>query len=336
MKPIKSGYPNCKLFISYIVGLVAFALLWATVCNIFASDLTRVHISETVQIDDEKILLGHIAKIEGSDPQMIHKLSGIMVGRAPLPGNSAKLDGAKIKTRLKQNRIDLAQLVLDMPPSIIVSRSSIEVSQEKIKGLVSDYISANLISGKSNASIKSIQVSGGLRLPSGRISYKVTAPRDRAMVGQIPFAVNFDVNGKLYKRIWATVTIEVMAEVVITKKPLGRHKPITEDDIMVLEMDLAKVPADVITDPEAVLGKRTRRAIGSKTVLRANLVEFPPLVKRGDVVVIVAETKGLKITALGQVKKKGALGDRIPVVNFESKKVLYARVVDSNTVKIDF
>jgi len=85
-----------------------------------------------------------------------------------------------------------------------------------------------------------------------------------------------------------------------------------------------------------VLGKRTRRAIGSKTVLRANLVEFPPLVRRGDVVVIIAETRGLRVTALGQVKKKGARGDRIPVINFESKKVLYARVVDSNTVRIDF
>ena len=48
------------------------------------------------------------------------------------------------------------------------------------------------------------------------------------------------------------------------------------------------------------------------------------------------KTNGLKITALGQVKKKGARGDRIPVVNFESKKVLYARVMDANTVKIDF
>jgi flagella basal body P-ring formation protein FlgA len=336
MKSINSGYRGCRHLYGFIVGLAAFALLSATVCNIYASDLTRVHILGNVQIDEENILLGHIAKIEGNDSQMTQKLSGIVVGRAPLPGHSRKLDGARIKTRLKQNRIDLTQLVLDLPPSITVSRSFIDVSQEKIKDLVSDHISANLLSGNSSASIKSIQVSEGLRLPNGRITYKVTAPRGRDMVGQVPFSVNFDVNGKLYKRIWTTVTIEVLAEVVITKKPLGRHKPITEDDITVMEMDLAKVPSDVITDPEAVLGKRTRRAIGSKTVLRANLVEFPPLVKRGDVVVIVAETNGLKITALGQVKKKGALGDRIPVVNFESKKVLYARVMDSNTVKIDF
>jgi flagellar basal body P-ring formation protein FlgA len=225
---------------------------------------------------------------------------------------------------------------LTIPPSVDVSRSVIEVSPEKIKGLVSDYISKNLLSGNSNASIKSLQVSESLRLPGGRITYEVTAPPNRDMVGQVPFAVNFDVNGKLYKRVWATATIEVLAEVVITKKPLGRHKPITEDDITVLKMDLAKVPSGVITDPEAVLGKRTSRAIGSKTVLRTDLVEFPPLVRRGDVVEIVAETQGFKVTALGQVKKKGALGERIPVMNFESKKVLYARVMDSKTVKIDF
>ncbi len=336
MKPAISAYPTCKHFCCYLIGLLALVLLPATAGNIFASDLTRIRILEKVQIDDDKIFLRDIAKIEGSDSLLIQKLSEIVVGRAPLPGNSRNLDGGIIKTRLKQNRIDLAELVLDIPPSITVSRSFIEVSQEKIRGLVSDYISKNILSGNSNASIKSIQVSASLRLPGGRITYEVTVPRNRDMVGKVPLAVNFDVNGKLYKRVWATVTIEVLAEVVITKKPLGRHKPITEDDIMVLKMDLAKVPSDVITDPEAILGKRTRRAIGAKTVLRANLVEFPPLVRRGDVVVIVAETQGIKITALGQVKKKGARGDRIPVINLESKKVLYARVIDSNTVKIDF
>jgi flagella basal body P-ring formation protein FlgA len=44
----------------------------------------------------------------------------------------------------------------------------------------------------------------------------------------------------------------------------------------------------------------------------------------------------LKITTVGQVKKKGRRGERIPVMNFDSKKVLYARVLDSNTVKVEF
>jgi flagella basal body P-ring formation protein FlgA len=148
--------------------------------------------------------------------------------------------------------------------------------------------------------------------------------------------VNFDVDGKFYKRVWASATIEIFTNVVVTKKPLGRHKPISEDDIELQRMDLAQLPSDVITDPEVILGQRTRRAIGSQTVLRSNLVEFPPLVKRGDVVVILAETGGLRITTIGQVKRKGRLGERIPVMNFDSKKILYAQVLDSNTVKVEF
>jgi flagella basal body P-ring formation protein FlgA len=70
--------------------------------------------------------------------------------------------------------------------------------------------------------------------------------------------------------------------------------------------------------------------------MRANLVEYPPLVKRGDVVIILVETSGMRITALGQVKKKGRLGESIPVMNYDSKKILYARVLDSSTVKVDF
>lgn len=336
MKPLNSGYPTWQQFARCVFGLLAIVLLPATVCNIFASDLTRVRVLQKVQVDDENILLSQIAKIEGGDPLLIQKLNAIVVGRSPLPGHSRKIDSGAINTRLKQNGIDLGELIMNIPSEIVVSRSFIEVSQKEIKRLVSDYISKELLSGNSKGSIKRIKVSESIRLPHGRIRYEVSAPRNRELVGKIPFAVKFEVNGKLYKKVWATVTIEVLAEVVVTKKPLGRHKPITEDDIMVLEMDLAKVPSDVITDPEAVLGKRTKRAIGSKTVLRANQVEFPPLVKRGDVVVIVAETQGLKVTALGQVKKKGAIGDRIPVINLESKKVLYARVVDSNTVKVDF
>jgi len=336
MKSKRSVFRQKYLYTFYVTGLLALMLLPAATCDILASDLTRVEILEKVQIDDEKILLGDIARITGSNPQLNQKLGAIMIGRAPLPGNSRRIDSGTINTRLKQSRIDPAELMLSMPASINVSRSSVNVSSEKIKAMVAEYISKNILSANRDATIKDIQVSHDIRLPDGPVSYEVTAPRNRDMVGLVPFAVNFNVNGKLYRRVWANVTIEVLAEVVITKKPLGRHKPITEDDIMVLRMDLAKVPSDVITDPEAVLGKRTRRAIGSKTVMRANLVEFPPLVKRGDVVLIVAETQGFKITAMGEVKKKGALGDRIPVMNFDSKKVLYARVMDANTVKIDF
>jgi len=329
------NYIKAKSFKYAGVVILTALILHGPALAVRAATPVRIKVSAMSQIDGENILLGNIATIEGHDQPLIKQLSGVVVGRSPLPGRRREIDSGALKRRLRQHRIDPDRLVLQFPPQIIVERSFIEVSRDKIKSLVSDYISNKLINNLSDANIKDIQVSKNLKLPGGRITYTVDPPRNHDLAGKIPLSVEFAVNGKFYKRVWATATVEIFTQVVVTKKPLGRHKPITEDDIEMQKMDLARLPASVITDPELVLGQRTRRAIGSNTVLRSNLVEFPPLLKRGDVVVMIAETGGIKITALGLVKKKGRLGERIPVMNFDSKKVLYARVLDSNTVKVD-
>jgi flagella basal body P-ring formation protein FlgA len=101
-------------------------------------------------------------------------------------------------------------------------------------------------------------------------------------------------------------------------------------------VDVSGLPADYIADPEAVLGKRTRRLLDANTVLRPDLVESQPIVKRGDRVRIIVESVGMRITAVGEVKQNGCLGERIPVANLDTNKVIQARVVDTQTVKIDF
>ncbi|UCD80765.1 MAG: flagellar basal body P-ring formation protein FlgA [Desulfobacterales bacterium] len=329
------SHKDIRLRLLIIVSVAG--MLWqAMAVDASAAGGMRISVSSKTLLDGDSVYLGNIAQVEGDDPQLVERLNNILIGRAPLPGNTLEFEAADLSRRLKQNGFDPDELVLRTPSKVVVERSLIVMSQAKIKTLVADYITNNLLAGLPDARIKDIRIAEDIELPGGHISYTVNPTRNAESMGKIPFTINFDVNGKFFKRVWATATVEVFSDVVVTQKPLGRYKPITEDDIEVQKMDLANLPADVITDPEAVLGKRTRRAIGAQTVLRPHLVEFPPLVKRGDVVVIIAETEGLKVTALGEVKKKGRIGERIPVINFDSKKILYARVVDANTVKVDF
>jgi len=51
---------------------------------------------------------------------------------------------------------------------------------------------------------------------------------------------------------------------------------------------------------------------------------------------MVAESGGLKISTQGEARQRGAKGDRIKVMNLDSRKSIYARVVDRNTVRVDF
>ena len=321
---------------SGLVFILTAAFLWVWPAALGATQTAVIRVHEQVEIDGDEVLLGQIAVIEGNDPRWIQQLKGIVIGRAPLPGKARQYDQHYLEMRLKQHHVDLTAVILEVPQVVEVTRSSVRVEEQELKQIVSDFILRNISWENETVRIKEIRVPQNVILPKGRVAYKVAAPRSPELMGKCSIAVDFSVNGHLQKKVWATATIEILGSVVVTRKPLGRHKPITEDDIELQTMDLSDLPDGVITDLATVLGKRTRRAIGAQTPLRADLIELPPLVKRGDLVVIVAESNGLKITTLGQVKKRGRLGERIPVINMDSKKILYARVIDSNTVKVDF
>jgi flagella basal body P-ring formation protein FlgA len=301
-----------------------------------ATEISGINVFDNAQVDGEKILLGEIARINGSDQKLMQQLKDIVIGQAPLPGRSRMIESDYLKWRLKQNGIDLAGLDLQCPQEIEISRSYIEVNQDEIEKIVSGFLHQNVLKGNQDANIKDLRVPESVILPKGRLTYEVVASPQADFLGKIPLSIQFSVDGHFQKKLWATATIEMLTKVVVAKKSLGKHRPITEEDIELQKMDLADLPSNVITDPESVIGKRTTNAVYAHKVLTTDLIELPPLVRRGDVVVIVAETKWLRITALGKVKKTGRLGERIPVENFDSKKILYAEVVDSRTVKVEF
>jgi flagella basal body P-ring formation protein FlgA len=317
----------CVLAVAFSAGITA---------ELLANALTTIRVRERVEIDGDEVLLGQIAEIQGSDPQLTRHLENILIGKAPLPGKSRQYDEGLLKMRLRQYHIDLSAVILEAPELVEVSRSCIKIPKQKIEEMVSGFLLQNIPRENKNMRIKEIRVPEEVVLAKGQVSYKVSVADNQSLRGKCSIAVEFSVNGSDQKKIWAIATIEVLGPVVVTRKPLGRYQPIDEDDIELKTMDLSDLPDDVITDPEAILGKRTTRAIGAQVPLRADTVELPPLVKRGDLVVIIAASSGLKITTRGQVKKKGRLGEQIPVINLDSKKVLYARVIDANTVKVDF
>ena len=62
----------------------------------------------------------------------------------------------------------------------------------------------------------------------------------------------------------------------------------------------------------------------------------PALVNRGDKILILAEKGGMKITTPGILKEDGYEDGMVQVLNIESKKLIYGRLVDANTVKVSF
>jgi len=327
-----------KCYRFFFCLVISFALfLTGMLPRLSEAGLISIHGLEKAEINSNDIYLGRIAKIRGDDQALIKRLKRVIIARAPLPGKSRHLKENHIRLRLKQEKIDLSQIRLVAPKGIEVIRGFVAVTKEDIKKVVSDFIYANIPWEREKVKIRDIRVRDRVILPKGKITYRVEPLKNSDFKGSVPLPLHFKVNGRFQKRILVTADIEVSAEVVVTKRPLRRFRRITEDDIEIREKNLAELPSNIILDYEEVLGKRAKRNIGANRVLRSDLIEFPPLVKRGDVVLIIAESGGLRITTLGMVKQReGRRGERIRIENIDSKKSLYGRVVDARTVKVDF
>jgi flagellar basal body P-ring formation protein FlgA len=240
-------------------------------------------------------------------------------------------------------RIRLTAIVLFVLLSCAVSSANQQSTQKaqtiqpaQIRAAVQQYITRHAPWAAGQMIVKKIKFNRPVGLPAGKVALSVAAPKHTDWLGAIPFTVGVAVNGQRTAAFTVPVNIEVWSDVLMTTKPLGRFEPIDRDDIQVKKMDLARVPSNVLVKVDEVLGKRTNRNIAANCILRTDLVEMPPLIKRGDLVEVVAQSPMLKISVKAMAKENGRQGDRIKVVNLRSKKTLYALVVDDHTVRVEF
>jgi flagella basal body P-ring formation protein FlgA len=217
-----------------------------------------------------------------------------------------------------------------------VVRAFVDISRAEIEKLVESALWQRIPWDHDNVQIQENKASEAARLPRGNLTYAVKFPAHTDFLGTLPVSVVFKVDQKEVRRVWTRLRIEIMGQLVVTLRPLARYQQITEEDVALETIAMTNAPANAITDLADVIGKRCRRSLPPHTALRSNMVELPPLVKRGDIVTVVAETKGLTILTRGEVRRKGHLGERIPVANLDSGRNIYAYVVDQKTVRVDF
>lgn len=124
-------------------------------------------------------------------------------------------------------------------------------------------------------------------------------------------------------------------EVVVLTKRLPRHAVLSEADIEIVRRELDGIGSEPVASMDAALGKRLRATIQAGVALTSGMLEDAPLVKRGDLVTIVAESGDFRVTTLGEARSAGARNEVVRVKNLTSRREIFARVVAGGTVMVD-
>ncbi|MBF0468290.1 MAG: flagellar basal body P-ring formation protein FlgA [Desulfamplus sp.] len=301
------------------------------------SEQIVIEVHESVHVNSRKVRLGEISDIEAPD-LLKRQLAAIDAGFAPVPGKIKIIDGRRLESKIKSNRLFYANgisfddVALIMPEKIYVERASQQISEDDLKAIYEEYVHEH--SDGKEFEIRDFSVRGLDIYPEGEISLSPPLSNNRGLKGRVTLYVNIQVNRKDYGRLSLSGWIDVFDYVLCASRSLTRGKTVEPGDVTVQRISIGSVHGDYFSVEQDVIGKVLTRNAQSGKAITPNMIEDPALIQKGDTVKIVAARANLRIVTLGIVKSDGRMDDTVQVQNMTSGKIINAVVTGKNSVKV--
>lgn len=210
------------------------------------------------------------------------------------------------------------------------------IPEYRFKKCFMKYLRRHLGKEESDIIVSKFKVSRNKIVPIGKISIRLSQKRAARLAGYVRLNAIVSVNGIEQNNVRLCSWVDVFESVLCTSRDLKRKDVIKKDDVYFARKNISHMPPDTISELNKVVGLMIKHNSKADTCLKEWMLEKAPIVERGDMVTIMAESDDLKVTVSGRVMEKGYLGELVRVQNAMSKKEVYARVINNLTVMVHF
>jgi flagella basal body P-ring formation protein FlgA len=142
------------------------------------------------------------------------------------------------------------------------------------------------------------------------------------------------VDGQTVTQVFYRTELTISQSVPLATRELAPTDSVSSADIRWEKRRLPSTLRTPVKDAAFFERKRPRQRIPLGKLLTEDLFIPCPMIKRGDRVVLLFQEAELRITAPGKSLAAGSKGERIRVMNLDSKKELVAEVLDEKTVRV--
>jgi flagella basal body P-ring formation protein FlgA len=293
----------------------------------------RITVAREATVAGATVRLGDIASLEGD---LVPGVAALPLGPAPGAGESRRLDGAAILRALQRGGVDLDAVTYSIPAAVQVRRAAQEVDEAAVRTIVERFLADTAGAEGGDVVLRTIELPAPIRIPAGDYTSRVVAPEGSELMGRVRLRIDFVQEDRTVKSAWVTADVGVFGPVVVARRPIARGETIAADDLTLDRRDLSQVPHGAAMRIEDAAQMIAKLPVSPFTPIRRDQLEAPSAVHRGDVVLLVAERGGLRITVPGEVREDAGLGQQVHVVNRATRKDLVGRVVDPSTVVVEF
>lgn len=308
-------------------------LLIFTVCLPVTAHGLEIRFRESALAQGEKITLGEVAAIM-PDSDENQALAAEKLYPAPEAGQEVILHASKIEEYLTSRDESLTEVRWTGSDDIKVKRASIRIDNGKIRKILTDYLARNKdLLPQADIHFKEFSAPRSFKLPQGKVDIDVI-PSSPSILDSHRFTIIFRINGQVEKNIAVRARLEAIAPVAVAINDLRRGLIIQEEDINLARLDLVGLKNPCF-DLEELVGKKMKRSVRRGQPIDRRAVEFPPMIRRGELVTITAHKGPLTVTAKGIARHDAKQGEIIKVINSNSQKVIICKVSAPGHVKVE-
>ncbi len=206
-------------------------------------------------------------------------------------------------------------------------------SHNDIQNTVAQFLKANL-QRSDNIEIKTKVSRLDPRFKLAKCEVPLTAFSASDVNAQPRFSVGIRCNSNKPWSLYLTVNVEKLASLYITASPLSRGEILNENNIQRVKRDINKLRRGFFSNKKELIGMITKRSIRTGTIISSHHLKPPLMIKKGDNVDIIANTRSITIRMTGKAVSNGIKGQRIRVKNNSSRKIIDAIVITPGLVKV--
>jgi len=131
------------------------------------------------------------------------------------------------------------------------------------------------------------------------------------------------------------VRVETATRVVVARRALVPGTVLSADDLQTAERRIPGFADCCATEPTALLGQKLRRPVAADAPIPLDSVEAAPIVRRGEVVTVIAGAPGFEVRSSGIAMADAKEGDAVRVRHQTSLRVIQARADSRGVVRAD-
>ena len=175
-----------------------------------------------------------------------------------------------------------------------------------------------------------------LTVQAGKLHLEVEKLAGGARTGRRSFRVGLFINGQFLKTINVVGEVKAQATVTTPVRWLKPKEVVVEEDVTPMTVDVPSLTHDFILDSDDVIGKQVLRPLPPRQPIRKIMLDDPPVVHKGDRVMIEVRRGGLLVQAVGLAKAAGKSGDTILVQNKSSGREVIGTILSAGLVEVGF